>query len=136
MKSKIPQIKKSFFALVIIAALSLGFVVSPLVTADRFDEQIKQIQAANSVNRQNVRQLQIQADSYQGEIDRLQGEINTVRAQIRASEARRDDLQNQIKAAEEELARQKVLLGENIKAIYVEGQISTLEMLDSTKKLN
>nr|MCW1908746.1 CHAP domain-containing protein [Candidatus Saccharibacteria bacterium] len=37
---------------------------------------------------------------------------------------------------ENELARQRKILGENIKAMYLEGQISTLEMLASSKDLS
>ena len=45
-------------------------------------------------------------------------------------------MQTEIKAAEDELAKQKKVLGENIKASYLEGQISTLEMLASSKDLS
>lgn len=136
MKTKKAQFGQSLVLLASVVVLAFGFVFSPLVAADRFDEQIREIQADSNQKRQTVNQLKVQADSYQGEIDRLQGEIDAVRAQIRANEATRDDLQNQITAAEEELAKQKKMLGENIKAEYVEGQISTLEMLASSKDLS
>lgn len=136
MKTKKSSIKQKSLLVISAAVLAVGMVVTPLVLADQFDEQIKQIQADNNQKQQNVDQLQAQAETYQGEIDRLQGQIDTIRGQIRDNEAKRDDLQNKIKAAEDELARQKVLLGENIKAVYVEGQISTLEMLASSKDLS
>lgn len=130
------QLKQRLLTLAAVAVLGGGFVISPLALADQYDEQIKQIQADSDVKKETVGQLQVQADSYQGEINRLQGQIDGVRAQIRENEAKRDDLQAKITAAEEELARQKVLLGENIKAVYVEGDISTLEMLASSKDLS
>lgn len=136
MNSKLLHYRQGIFALSIASVLVLGMALPAVVTADEFDEQIKKIQADNNINKENVKRLQVQADSYQGEIDRLQAQIDAVRAQIRENEAKRDDLQKQITAAEEELARQKVLLGENIKAVYVEGQISTLEMLASSKNLS
>ncbi len=128
--------KQQFFTLATIVVLAAGFVVSPLVLADQYDEQIKQIQAENSQKKSTVNQLQAQADSYQGEINRLQGQINAIQQQIRDNEAKRDDLQNQIMAAQAELDKQKLLLGSNIKAMYVEGEISTLEMLASSKDLS
>ena len=136
MQGKKPSLKQSLFALFTAAVVVFGFVVPPLVTADPFEEQIRQIQADSNQKKSNVIQLQIQADNYQGEIDHLQGQINVIQEQIRANEAKRDDLQNQITAAEVELAKQKVMLGESIKAVYVEGQISTLEMLASSKDLS
>lgn len=136
MKNKKPQIKQNILMLAVVTVLGLSIVAVPLVQADQFDEQIKQIQADNQAKQQTVSQLQVEAESYQGEIDRLQGQIDTVRGQIRENEAKRDELQAKITVAEAELAKQKVLLGENIKAVYVEGNISTLEMLASSKDLS
>ena len=67
---------------------------------------------------------------------KLQVQIDALQSQIDANRAKMDDLQNQIIAAETELAKQKVILGESIKAMYLEGQISTLEMLASSKDLS
>lgn len=136
MKSKIQQISQKLMFVAAIAMVVFGFVVAPLVRADQFDEQIKQLEAANNANRQNVNQLQVLANSYQEEINRLQAQIDAVRAQIRENEAKRDDLQRQITAAEAELARKKALLAESMKAVYVQGQISTFEMLASSKDLS
>lgn len=135
-KNKKTPIRQQFLTLAAVAILAAGFFMTPLVLADQYDEQIKQIQAENSQKKATVSQLQIQANSYQGEIDRLQGQINAIQQQIRDNEAKRDDLQKQIEAAQAELERQKQLLGTNIKAMYVEGDISTLEMLASSKDLS
>lgn len=137
-KMKIKKLQMHKRALIIVSTMVLlvGFVVSPLVLADQFDEQIRQIQADNNQKQQSVNQLELQAESYQGEINRLQIQIDAVRAQIRDNESKRDDLATKIAVAEAELARQKTLLGESVKAVYVEGQISTLEMLASSKDLS
>ncbi|MES2971517.1 MAG: CHAP domain-containing protein [Patescibacteria group bacterium] len=136
MKSRTEEAKQKLFLIAAIGLVVFGFVVSPLARADQFDEQIKQLQADSNVKQQSANQLQVQADSYEGEINRLQGEIDGVRALIRENEAKRDDLQKQITAAEEELGKKKILLSENIKAVYVEGQISTFEMLASSRDLS
>lgn len=126
-----------FASLVILTGvITASFIISPFARADQFDEKIRQLEAANSENRANVAQLEVQADSYQGEIERLQAEINALQEQIAANTAKRDDLQRQIEVAQAELDKQKVLLGESIKAMYVEGQITTLEMLASSKDLS
>lgn len=107
-----------------------------LVSADRFQDQINQLSAENSNKRQSVNQLGAEANSYQDAINKLQQQINSLQAQIVANEKRVNDLQDQIKQAEDELARQKKLLGENIRAMYVESDVSTLEMLASSKDLS
>lgn len=135
-KTKIKSVLSTSTVMLLASLFVFSLLLSPLVRADQFDEQIRQIQADSAEKQQNVNQLEVQANSYQGEIDRLQVQINTVRQQIQESEAKRDDLQNQIVAAQAELDKQRALLGENIKAMYVEGEISTLEMLASSKDLS
>jgi surface antigen len=80
--------------------------------------------------------LGAQAASLQDEINKLQKRIDTLRAQIRSNQDKYNHLQTQIAAAQKELDAEKQVLGENIKAMYLEGQISTLEMLASSKDLS
>lgn len=136
MKKKFLQYKVRFVAVTAMAVFAFGGIVVPMVRADQFDEQIKQIQSDTNNKQAAVDQLQAQAASYQDAINKLQQQISAIQEQIRVNEGKRDELQNQITAAEVELAKQKKLLGENIKAMYVEGEISTLEMLASSKDLS
>lgn len=136
MKTKLATLNVRFVAFVAIIIFAVGGVVVPMVRADQFDEQIKQIQNDTNNKQAVVDQLQSQAASYQDAINKLQQQIDAIRGQITANEKLRDDLQKQIEVAEAELAKQKKLLGENIKAMYVEGEISTLEMLASSKDLS
>lgn len=122
--------------LLIVGVLGLNAVLMPLAEADKFDEQIKAIQAETRQKKQAQYQLSIQALDLNDKINKLQEQINTLQEQINANQAKAEDLQKQIIAAEEELARQKRLLGENIKAMYLEGEISTIEMLASSKDLS
>lgn len=122
--------------LVVLCAILLAGTSVPLVVADQFDDQIKQLQKDNSQKNQAATDLEVQADSLQGAINQLQSQINSLQSQIDANNARNDDLQKQIVAAEAELARQRGILGENIRAMYLDGQISTLEMLASSKDLS
>lgn len=122
--------------LLITAVLSLGIATSRLVYADRFDEQINNLREANSQNQQADGLLEIEEANIAAVINRLQGEIAAAEEQIRANETKRSDTNTKIAEAEVELAKQKDLLGINIKAMYLEGDISTLEMLASSKDLS
>jgi len=137
-KPKQASIKKvsAVTALAIATVLAVGFTVVPRVTADSYDEQIKALQQQNNSTQGQVSQLQLQASSYQDTISKLQAQINTVQAQINDSVAKQNDLQNQITANQIELDKQRGILGENIRVMYVEGQITTIEMLATSKNLS
>ena len=140
-KPKMKQ-KKSFTikGRIVAISLALTMVVSfgrvVLVHADQFDDQINALRAANNQSQASANQLQVQADSYQGAINALQGQINTLQGNIDANKTKQANIQNQITAAEAELAKQKKVLGDNIRQMYLEGQITTLEMLASSKDLS
>lgn len=106
------------------------------VFADQFDEQIRQLNAQNAVKQDSANQLGAQASSYQDQVNKLQLQISSLQAQITANQNRINSLQVQITQAEAELAKQKKLLGDDIRAMYVEDKITTLEMLASSKDLS
>lgn len=108
----------------------------PIAKADTFQQQINQLQSENAAKQQQVQVLQTQADGYQATIDALQTQINGLQSEIDTNKAKSADLQQQIIAAQAELDKQKKILGENIKAMYLEGDISTIEMLATSKDLS
>jgi surface antigen len=113
-----------------------SFSTYSMVFADRFDEQINQLKADNSQKQGAAQSLQVQADTIQGVINGLQQQINVLQQQIVENTAKSDALKVKIAEAEAELVRERDLLGQNIKAMYLEGDITTLEMLASSKDLS
>lgn len=65
----------------------------------------------------------------------MQTQIAGIQAQIDANTARQTELTNQIDAAQNRLEEQKGLLSANIRSMYIEGDISPLEMIASSKIL-
>jgi surface antigen len=126
----------SFLSLAIVAVLIAGFTVVPRVFADQFDSQIKELQQQNASKLDAVDQLKAQASSYQDAINLLQGQISALQGQINENLAKQADLQNKINESQAELDKQKSILGENIRVMYVEGQITTIEMLATSKNLS
>ena len=108
----------------------------PIVHADQFDQQIQALQQQNAQTQGALSGLQSQASSYQDAINKLQAQIGALQQAINANLAKQADLQQQITTAQAELDQQKKVLGEDIRAMYVEGQISTLEMLASSQDLS
>lgn len=123
------------------AVLALSVLISAgtliqHVKADQYDEQIQALQSQNAEARGNVNALQSQANSYQDAINKLQVQIDAVLAQIAAGQAEQARLQQEITAKQAEIDVQRQLLGEGIKAMYVDGQISTIEMLATSNNLS
>lgn len=122
-----------FLMVVALAGLvSLGAVTH----ADQFDAQIQALQDQNSKTQGIVNGLQAQASSYQDAINILQGQISALQAALAANEAEQASLQQQITDAQNKITEQKKLLGEVIKAMYIDGQMSTIEELATSKSLS
>ncbi len=113
-----------------------GFTSVKIAHAQSVQDQINALQQENANNQNIVAQLRDQATSYQDAIAKIQASITGLQLKIDANTAAQATLQKQIDAAEAELAKQKDLLGKNLRAMYVEGDISTLEMLASSNDLS
>jgi len=100
-----------------------------MASADQFSGQISQLQTQNSQIRQQNQALLSEAASYQAAIDSLAAQISTLQAQIQANQTKQVELQAEIE-------HQRDVLGQNIKAMYLESQISTFEVLASSNDLS
>jgi surface antigen/peptidoglycan hydrolase CwlO-like protein len=127
--------RRGLVAVFVSAVMLLGISV-PLVRADQYDDAIKQLETLNDSSQVEADRLAVEAATYQEAINQLQAQIAKLQEQINANLAKSAELQRQIIAAEAELAKQRRILGESVKTIYLEGQISTLEMLASSKDLS
>jgi len=137
LQSKLKYINLSRLALVLSAViLSAGLFTSILVGADQYDQQISQLLNQNAKKQSAVSALEEQATGYRDVINKLQTRINELNSAIDANLIEQDRLQRKIVQVQKDLEEQKRILGESIRVIYVEGQISTLEMLASSSNLN
>lgn len=118
------------------ASLLLNLSLTQIVRADQFDSQIQNLQQQNSQTRSSLSALESQASSLSDLISKLQGQISSLQTQISTNQAKSTELQAKISQAEAELARQRKTLGADIKQMYFEGKVTTLEMLASSKNLS
>lgn len=122
---------------IVILALAIGLGAVPsLVHADPYDQAIKQAEEAQRRHQNQADQLGAEANTIQDQINNLQAQIASIQSQIDVNQKKHADLLRQIEAAEKELARQRRVLGQNIKAMYLEGDVSTIEMLASSKNIS
>jgi surface antigen/peptidoglycan hydrolase CwlO-like protein len=125
-----------FFTLLTAIVTVVAVSLVPTVWADQFDEQIRQLQAQNADKRSSLQLLAMEATSFQDAVNRLNAQIGALQAQIDANQAEQVKLQQQIEQAQAELDRQRRMLGADIKAMYVDGDPSTLEILASSRNLS
>ena len=135
-KYNIVHIKSLAAVIVAVVVLSGVTLYGGLVRADQFDAQIQALQDQNAANKQAANQLAAQASSYQDAVNKLEQQINDLQQAIVANQNASDALQQKIDAEQVELEHQQLILGEDIKTIYLEGQISTLEILASCNDLS
>jgi len=120
--------------------VGLAVVAVPKIYADvataNLQSEINILQAQNDQSQAAVDSLLLDARNYQDAISKLQSQIDVLQQNIDTNKARQDELKQQITAKQIELDAQRKVLGEDIKALYVSGQLSTLEMLATSKNLN
>lgn len=117
--------------LVVAAVPTKGFGVfaASCSTVADCQQQISNLNDQNSQTQASLNNLEAQAGSYQAAITALQQQISGLQQQISANE-------QQQAQAQAELDQEKKTLGENIKAMYLEGNISPLEVLASSNNLS
>ncbi|HEX5448182.1 MAG TPA: CHAP domain-containing protein [Candidatus Saccharimonadales bacterium] len=123
-------------ALLIGTLMALGVFVGGGVMADQYDDQIRTLQQQNDTNQALSDSLAATASSYQAAINALAQRIDALQRSIVSTQGKIDSLQKQIHKAQAELDHQKKVLGDNIRTMYLEGDISTLEILASSKNIS
>jgi surface antigen/peptidoglycan hydrolase CwlO-like protein len=104
-------------------------------TAD-CQQQISNLNTQNAQTQQSLGALKQQAQSYQGTVNALQSQITSLRQQIGANQAQQASLQQQITANEQLIAAKKASLADDLKTMYIDGQLTTIEELATSKDLS
>ncbi len=128
--------KHGFAAFTFLVTAVFALSSFSLVRADEFDAKIKKLEQVNDQKQEVYEQLGSEANNIRDAINKLQSEINAKQAAIDKYQREVAKLEKEIAAAQKELDKQKRILGETIKTIYIEGDITTLEMLATSKNLS
>ena len=128
------------FAIFFVGALSVN--VPKIVHAVSCDSaadcqaQINNLNNQNSQASQSVSNLESQAQSYQGTIDSLSSQIAGLQQQINDNEAKQAALEQEITSDQQQITDKKSILSDDVKTMYVDGQMTTLEELATSKNLS
>lgn len=116
--------------------MTFGIVSSPIVNADQYTQQIQALQSQNSQDAANLSSLQSQASTYEGEIALLQSQIDSEESQISTTQSQINSVQAEIAANQVKLAQEKATLASIIKSMYVDGNMTTLELLATSNNIS
>ncbi len=119
-----------------ISIVSVAFLLAGSASADQYDDQIGSLQQQASTAESQANQFQAQATDYQTKVNQLQAQINALQAQINLNQAEYTQVQNEIAANQAKLDAEKIILGANIKQLYLESTVSPLEMLASNSNIS
>ncbi len=125
--------------LIVMAISGLGSKLVHAVSCSSVSDcqaQINNLNNQNTQAQQYVNSLSSRIQSYQNTINSLGAQIASVQQQLSANQAKQAALQQQITANEQEIANKKAVLADDIKTMYVDGQMTTLEELATSSNLS
>lgn len=123
-------------AMSVLLAGSGAFGLASHVLARDYNAEIQAKQKeAESYNSEASRLGQM-ADSLQSELDKINGQIAAIQAQISDSQTKINNLNDQIKKNEASIKQNRKAMGRILADLYVDDQISPLEMLASSKNIS
>lgn len=123
-----------FFSLLIALAVPIGFASN--LYAEKYDDQIKALEQNVNTYNAEVTRLQGEARSLQSELAKLSAEKAVIQTQIDLSQVKYDKLISNIKSNEQKIKNQQDVLGDVLADLYVDGGISPIEMLASSKNVS
>ena len=118
---------------VVVMAFAVPMQITSQVSANNFDAQIKALEQDISRYDAEAARLSGEANTLQREVSRLNNEKATIQAQVDINQAKANQLKADIKANEEKIDKNKDALGTIISDLYVNDQVTPIEMLASSK---
>jgi len=135
-KMSLQQLRSTPVLVLSSAVVIAATLIPPLVRADQFDDQINALRQQNASAQSSLDGLEAQASSYQDAINQLQMQISAIQSAIAANEAQQADLQQQITADQQKIDQQKSVLANDLKTMYVSGQLTPAEMLATSNSFS
>lgn len=121
-------------AILMVAAAPIAFLTAPTEARD-YDAEIRAVQ--NQIDQYNAEasRLSAEADTYQNKVSQLNAERLALQAELDKTQAEYDKLVEKIQENEKKLANNQRALGKTMADMYVDNDISPLEMLASSNDI-
>lgn len=98
--------------------------------------QISNLNGQNAQTQASINSLQLQSEGYQAAINTLDAQISSLEAQISSNQAHQASIEQQITANQQEIANKKASLADDVKTMYINGSMTTIEELATSKNLS
>lgn len=125
-------------ALVLTAALfaaSTPLGMTGKVAADRWDDQINALRNQANQYQAQANELKARGDTLQNKLDAINAEKSALEADIAANNQKHEKLKADITANQTKLEQTQDALGDMLANLYVDGKISSLELLASSQNI-
>lgn len=116
-------------------AVSTPLTIAGRVAADQWDAQINALQNQANQYQAQANDLKAKGDTLQNKLDSINAEKSALEANIAANNQKHDKLLADITANQEKLAKTQDALGDMLANLYVDGKISSLELLASSQNI-
>lgn len=103
---------------------------------DTLDQQINALKKQAAEQQSQAAGFKAQANDYKSKVASLNAEMGLIQTQIDLSQAKYNKVTQDIEQAKEDLATQKGILNENIRSIYKQGELNSLEIIASSDSLS
>lgn len=123
------------FLAAVLFAISMSLQFMPKAKADQYDDQINAIQLEINKYQSEANRLAGQARTLEAELAKLNNEKATIQSQIDLTQAKHDKLVVDIEQTEKDIETNKDALGYTLTDMYIDGNITPLEMLASSKNI-
>ncbi len=120
---------------VLFVAAAAGYNFMRPVAADQYDDKIRALQADMNRYQAEANRLNGEAASLANAVAQLTNEKNALQAQINVSQAQYDKLVVDIASTEKQIADNQDALGKTIADLYLDDDISPVEMLASSQNI-
>jgi peptidoglycan DL-endopeptidase CwlO len=133
---KAHRTKQIIFTALVISVLIGSSITTAVVGAQSLQGQIDQLKSVNGEKQNEHANLELKARNISEEIKQLEENIASTEAAIQKNRRESQITQARIETLSQEIEEQIVLLGINIRQMYLDDQMTTLEKLASSKNLS
>ena len=120
-------------AVVMTVATPMAYVQQAM--ADQWDSQIAALRSQANAYQAQANELAQRADTLQNKLDQINLQINALQTEININQQKYDKLQSDIAANQLKLTKSQEALGEILANLYVDDDVSSVELLASSQNI-
>ncbi|HPF31280.1 MAG TPA: CHAP domain-containing protein [Candidatus Saccharibacteria bacterium] len=128
--------KITLFIISVLLIITVPMQLTKNASADEYDNQINLLQQQIQTAQAEADILASQANTYRNAIAKLQNQIDIIQSEINVSQIQYEKLVAQIIKTEEDIKNNKDALGKTIADMYVDDNITPIEMIASSNSIS